>query len=311
MYHKEISEKQSSAWLAAALAAPLAQTASACSWPVVLAVGCICLFTCWGVAKYAVEPGRWLRAVQSGWACVVISELLHWSTYCWPTHQSYRAVPLTLLALAVWTVSGGREKAARAGCVLVWPLALLFGAVFLSGLPEVEMQNLTPAWQMPDAHLITVLLIPALCQNGRSQRNGRLLIGLLLFAIAASVVTAGVLSAAVSGQMRAPVYELSRSLSLLGITKRFESLVAVALTLGYFSTLTCLLRGPGSVCRGKKPVWICAGVSAVLFFSNLRVDSRLLAGGSILLWVVLPVICHWKNNFQKMKKQLDKRRRRW
>lgn len=299
MYHKEITGKQSAAWLAAALAAPLAQTASACSWPVALAVGGICLLTCWGVVKYTTKPDGWVRILQSLWACVILSELLHWSTYCWPAHQSGWAVPLTLLLLALWAAGSGKEKAARVGCVLFWPLALLLGAVLLSGVPDMKLQNLKPVWQMPDAHLITVLLLPALWRPGEGKGNGRMLTGLMLFALTASAVTAGVLSPAVSGGMRAPIYELSRSLSLLGIAERFESLVAAAMTMGYFTVLTYLLSIPKSTWKGKKGLWGCTAFSALLFFSGLRADSRLLAIGSILLWIVLPVVCHWKNNFKK------------
>lgn len=306
MCHKEISEKQFSAWLAATLAAPLAQTASACSWPVALVVGGICLLVCWAVAKYVAEPDRWLKLLQCLWICLIISELLHWSTYCWPTHQSYWAVPLTLFVLGIWTVAGGQEKAARVGCVLFWPLMLLLGAVFLSGIPEVKVENLKPDWQMPDAHLITVMLFPVLCQPGERKEKGGLLTGLMLFALITSVVTTGVLSPAVSSHMKAPVYELSRSLSLLGIAERFESLIAAAMTLGYFSALTFLLSIPKSLQKGKKALWGYGAVSGLLFLSNLRIDSRLLAIGSLLIFVALPVICHWKNNFKKDKKTLDK-----
>lgn len=302
MYHKEITEKQRSAWLAAALAAPLAQTASACSWPAALAVGGMCLLMCWAVGKYITEPDKWLVFAQCLWICVVLSELLHWSAYCWPTHKSRWAAPLTLLLLAAWAVSGGKERAARTGCVLIWPLALLLGAVLLSGIPDVELKNLRLSWQMPDAHLITVMLLPALYSPGERKRSGRLLLGLLLFALLTSVVTAGVLSPSVSSGMHSPVYELSRSLSLFGVAERFESLVAAAMTLGYFSLMTYLLSARETAWKGKRQTWGIAVAGGVLFLSGLRIDSRLLAVGSIMLWVVLPVLCHWKNNFKKSKK---------
>lgn len=299
MYHKEITEKQSSAWLAAALAAPLVQTASGCSWPAALAVGSVCLLTCWALGKYIALPDRWILILQCLWACIIMSELLHWSTYCWPTHKSEWAVPLTLLLLAAWAVNGGRGRAARVGCVLLWPLALLLGAVLLSGIPDVKSQNLKPTWQMPDAHLIMVMLLPALCRPGERKRNGWLLTKLMLFALVTSIVTAGVLSPAVSSNITAPVYELSRSLSLFGIAERFESLIAAAMTLGYFSVLTYLLSIAESAWKGKKGLWGSVVVIGLLFLCNLRADSRILAIGSILIWLVLPVICHWKNNFQK------------
>ena len=143
MSHKEITEKQGSAWLAAALAAPLAQTASGCSWPAVLLMGGACLLICWAIGKYPAKESRWLTILQGIWNCVVISEILHWSVYCWQDPGSTYVVPLILLLLGAWASSGG-ERAARTGCVLLWPVLLLLGAVLLSGVPEMEWRNLKP-----------------------------------------------------------------------------------------------------------------------------------------------------------------------
>lgn len=299
MRHDEMTQKQSAAFLAAALAAPLIQTASACTWPAALAVGSACLLTCWAVTRQTAVPGKWLLWLQWVWACVIASEVLHWSAYCWPSHPDGYGAPLILLLLAGWAASGGRERAARAGCALLWPLALLLGAVLFSGIPEIEAENLKPSWQMPDASLVTVFLFPLLIRPGRGKGNGRILTSLLLIALLTSVVTAGVLSPNVSRGMQAPFYELSRSLSLLGVAERFESLVAAALTIGYFSTISLLLSRQETVGKGKLWVWIGAGLSGLLFLLDIRIDSRLLALGSILTWVILPAVCHLKNNFQK------------
>jgi len=294
-----MTQKQSAAFLAAALAAPLIQTASACTWPAVLTVGSACLLTCWAVGRYIAPPDKWLLWLQWLWACVIASEVLHWSADCWPSHPDGYGAPLILLLLAAWAASGGRERASRAGCALLWPLTLLLGAVLLSGIPEIEVKNLKPSWQMPDAGLVTVFLLPLLLRPGKGKGRGRLLTGLLLAALLTSAVTAGVLSPGVSRGMRAPFYELSRSLSLLGVAERFESLVAAALTIGYFCSLSLLLSQEAAE-KGKLWPWIGAGISGLLFVFDLRMDSHLLALGTILMWVLLPALCRLKNNFTKM-----------
>lgn len=297
MSHRKITEKQASAWLAAAWAAPLAQTASGCGWPSVLLMGGACLLICWAMGKYPTENSRWRNLLQGIWNCAVISEVLRWSVYCWPDTRGTYAVPLVLLLLAAWAVSGG-ERAARTGCVLLWPVTLLLGAVLLSGVPEMTWGRVTPTWQLPNAHLITAALLPALYAGREGKTDNRLLWGGAIFALVTSVVTAGVLSPAVSGKEQAPIYALSRSLSLFGVGKRLESLIAAAMTMGYYVTATFLL----SAGEGGKSVWCMAAVSALLLISGLRIDSRLLALGTILFWVVLPAVSGLKKNFKKVKK---------
>ncbi|MGN0977532.1 MAG: hypothetical protein ACI4PH_05700 [Faecousia sp.] len=305
MSHKEITEKQASAWLGAALAAPLAQTASGCSWSAVLLMGGACLLINWAIGKYPAEKSRWLTILQGIWNCIVISEILHWSAYCWPDPGSTYVVLLILLLLGAWAASR-RERAARTGCVLLWPMLLLLGAVLLSGIPEVEWKHLMPVWQMPDACLITVALIPALYSGRGGKTSGRLLWGVAIFAVVTAMVTAGVLSLTVSGKEQAPIYELSRSLSLFGVGKRLESLIAAAMTMGYYVTVTYLLSAGGNTGGEKRSVWIMAAFSGLLLVGGVRIDSRLLALGTILFWVVLPAVSGLRKNFKKMKKGVDK-----
>ena len=305
MSHKEITEKQESAWLAAAMIAPLAQTASGCTWPAVLLLGGACLLICWALGKYSAESSGWLNILQGIWNCVVISEILHWSVYCWPDQRSAYAVPLTLLLLAAWAASGG-ARAVRSGCVLLWPVVLLLGAVLLSGIPEVQPENLMSGWQIPGAHLITAALIPALSAGRGEKGNSRLLWRAAIFAMATAAITAGVLSSAVSGRERVPIYELSRSLSLFGVGKRLESLIAAAMTMGYYVTVTFLISIGKNAQENQKAVWWVAALSGILLISGLHLDSRLMALGSVLIWVVLPLLSGLEKNFKKRKKGVDK-----
>ncbi len=258
------------------------------------------LLTCRWVSNFITAPGKWLTILQNLWASVIISQTLGWCSFCWPSHLGRFSAPLILLLLAAWAASGGRERTARIGCVLLWPLALLLGAVLLSGIPEAKFENLRPTWHLPDAHLITVMLIPVLCSRDADKAKGKLLSGVLAFALLAAAVTAGILSPYVSSRADSPIYELSRSISLFGVAERFESLTAAAMTLGYFATISYLLSIPGEEEKGKQ--WIYALIAGLLFLSGIPIDSRIIAIGSILLWIVFPAIMSLKNIFQKDEK---------
>lgn len=294
------SEKQSAAWLAAAVAAPLAQTASGCTWLAAGPVALACMLLAWGARRCPGEDSRWLSMAQGLWNCVVLASLLPWSSLCWPGLEGTWAIPWVLLALAAWAC-GSDGRAVRSGCVLLWPVALLLGAVLLSGVGDLQWEHLAPTWQMPDAWLIPVALLPALGRGGSPGR--KFWWGMAGYVLAVAVVTAGVLSPEGSAQAASPIYALSRSIRLLGIAARFESLVAVAMTCGYFVTAAYLLTNGG---RGTQKGWTWGGaaLTAVLLLAGVRLDSRLAAVGSALLWALLPALVRW---WKKKSKKLEKR----
>lgn len=297
MNTNRVSERQGHLWLAASMAAPLAKAASGCSWPAVLAMGAVTLLIERWLTRYRAEPKPWQEILQSLWASVVISEMLHWCGECWPTSGDARAVALILLALCIWLACKGRSVTARAGCTLIWPVGLLLGLILFSAATEIKAENLMPIWQMPCAHLVTVLLITTLYTGRGEKRSGGVSVGLICFSLAVSVITAGVLSNHVSGG--AGLYELSRSISFFGVSQRLESVAAVGMTLGYFGGIGYLLSIPEETTNRSRMVLAYGALAGLLFLANIRFDSRIIAIGSVLLWVVLPSICSVKNIFQK------------
>ena len=287
------------------MTAPLAQTASACSWPAVLLIGAICLGICLGLEWIQAQSSAWLAVVQWFWLSLVLAEFLHWIMYCWPERESYHAVPLTLLALAAWLAGKGEEEASRAGSAILWLLALLFGAVLLSAGKEIRLENLQPVWRMENAHLITALLIPAmgisLKEKGACGKGTVLVMGLLL-----SIVATGVMTVSAAEKADCAFYELSRSIRLLGVADRFESLVAAGMTLGYFVLLSYLLstcaQGAEQIKQGKGSwgVWSNAALTALWFVWGFRFSSTVLALGTILTWVILPALNCVQRKLQKM-----------
>ena len=128
-----------------------------------------------------------------------------------------------------------------------------------------------------------------------------------LLGLSVSVVTSGVLSLGFIVRCEAPFYEMSRSISLLGVGNRFESLAATGLTMGYFVLMTLLLKATAEAWeqnrRAKYGLWISGIFAGFVFVSGMRINSRLLAAGTMAVWVVLPMLESAVRRIQKQTKQ--------
>ncbi len=299
MNHNDISERGERRWIAAAGLVPLLQAASRGSWLTVLVTCGGILLLCRWLLKFPVEPPKWLLTLQSVWICLIVSELLHWSGYCWTEHRNAYGAPLILLTLSVWLSAGGTKQAQRIGNVLLWPVLVMLGAVLLAAVPSVRFENLLPSWKMPDAYFISMLLVFLLHRKQEGSNRTKQELGIGAIAVAVAAAAGGVLSGEVSGSIEAPIYELGRSVGLFGGVERFESLVAVAMTIGYFVSISYLLLRSKDALPGKGANWAGAGASAALYLSGIRVDSRVMAIGCVVLWVAVPAALDFKKIFQK------------
>lgn len=286
--------------------APVIQAASNCSWVSALVIGFLCAVILCGMQSLhagAVKTKLFL-GIQWLWMLLIVSEFLHWIMLCWPNYGNYHVAPLLVLALAAYSLGKGRESACRVAGVLFWVVALLLGAVLFSGLREIEPENLKPRWKMQTAYYVVVMLIPAMAPEKESDtiqwKNA-------IFGTLVSVITTGVLSLAYIEKTKAPFYEMARAMSILGTAERFESLVAAGMTLGYFVLITLLLRSTANAWENRKNrkvgIWVSAAFIALVFISGMRMNSRLLAVGTVLVWVVLPVLEKIARN---IKKPIDK-----
>lgn len=277
-------------WYIAALLAPVTHAASALSWPAALGIGAASLLgkcSRWGYG--------WLLTAQKLWAAVMAGIVLRWSAYYWEGMTFARITPLVLLALALWTgtVPG---KARRIGCVLIWPMVLLLGAVLLPGVSEIKPAFLKPDWKLPELTLLAILLIPSNCGRG-------LVCKMSLTAVVVSVITVGVLSSKVSASVNSGIYELSRSIGLLGVAERFESLVAAAMTLGFYCCVTYLLEKR----EESEPAWGYGGIAALVYLIGIPLPGWFLMVGSAFLWLLLPILQMNEKTLEKRRKKLDKR----
>ena len=266
---------------------PLAQTAGATPWQLTVVIGAVCITLCWAVERYCREPSQRLSQLQKIPVVLLAVKAMEWTGLCWPQEEKGH-IALILLTLAAWTGTQGREEAAAGA--LRHLIRILVGIVLLSGLREISLENLKPQWLPPDPTLAAVLLVPAIC------RRKEACVRAWLTAVTYSIFTQGILSAEVAQGVPAPFWELGRSMSLLGTTERFESLIAVALTLGYYGFLSHLMA------RGRW-LWL---PTVVLYLSGASADGALITLAALVFWVFLPLSEALKNNLRNMKKGVDK-----
>ena len=302
-------ERNKTAWFLTALAVPVMQAASGCSWLTAAALGILCLGVCAGLEAMDVPETKWLSAVQWIWMTVVLSAALEWALYCWLSDSP--VIPGTLLLLAAWTAAGGEEQSLRAGNLLRFFLIALLGAVLLSGLWDIRGENLRPNWRMDNADLVTVLLLPAVgvCLGGKGAGSK---LFLLVLTIAVSVVVTGVLSGPFAAAQNSAMYELSKSVRLLGVAERFESLAAAGMTLGYyvFACWSLTLCGRwGKTVTGTEtagPVWLTAAASFAGFFLKWPKTGSFVPAGTVIMFVFAPLTAAMIGKWKKRKKNLKK-----
>lgn len=303
----EKREKNKTAWFLTALAVPVMQAASGCSWLTVAALGGLCLGVCAGVEAFGVPESKWLCGLKWAWMTVILSMGLRWSLYCWTTGSWL--IPGTLLLLAGWTAAGGEERSMRAGNLMRFFLIALLGAVLLSGGWDVKVENLWPDWRLDNADLVTVLLLPAAgaCLGGKGTGPK---LALLVLAIGVSVVVTGVLSGAYAAVQTSAFFELSKCVRLFGVAERFESLAAAGMTLGYYIfACWCLnLCGEWSrVVTGEERKWpICLTVVTAFlgFFVKWKKMGYFVPIGTVIVFVLAPLAAALIRIFVERKKNL-------
>lgn len=298
-----MSKMKNNRWLPTAMIAPLIQASSNCSWVAALAIGLLCLIIQCGMEKLEVnsEKTRILSAIQWLWMLLIVSEFLHWIMLYWPESTNYHAAPLIVLALAAYTVKKNGQHASAIAGVLFWILIVMLGAVLLSGIKQIKPINLKPVWKMQTAYYVVVLLIPVMISEISAKWK------LPASGAVVAMITGGVMSLDLMEKMNAPFYEMSKTLTLFGIGQRYESLVASGMTMGYYVLMTLLLQisvdAWGQEKHKNTGLWISTVFAGMVFLSGMRMNSRLLAGGTLCIWVIFPV---FEKITKKMKKPLDK-----
>lgn len=302
-------EKNKRIWFLTALAVPVLQAASGCSWLTALGLGILCLGISLGLESLGVPEVKWLLGIQWVWMIVILSAVLGWSVDCWSMDSL--VVPGTLLLLAAWSASSGEEQCMRAGNILRFFIVALLGAVLLSGLWDIKTGNLRPNWRMDNTDLVTVLLLPA-AGMGMGGKGAGQKIFLMALTLASSTIVTGVLSGPYAAEQTSAFYELSKSVRLLGTAERFESLAAAGMTLGYYVfagwSLSLCGRWAEAVTKKKTSwmVWVSAAAAFVGFYIKWQKNNIFIPLGTVIVFVFVPLAAALINKWGKRKKNLEK-----
>lgn len=300
------------AWLFTSMSGPLAQSVGSVPWPVVLLTGSVCLGAAWYVSRNSVAPGKLFCVTEYLWILCVLGAMVRWIGGSWPAGNVYPAVPMVLLALAAVSACRGEGPSAGAGSVLFWLVALVFAAVFIAGIREVDVSMLAPTEGTVSGNLAVVFLLPAASMflpAMRRKLSPAWLVSSTVFGTVLAAMIAGSLSPTVAKSAGAPLYQWVRGLGRFGTLERFEAIVAVALTIGWFSVLSYIMCVAGSLAEEYKSGWYRSGVwiCAILTGSGMCLDwcisAPVLAIGCAIMWIGLPLggSLRVKINFKKFK----------
>lgn len=314
MFNKEVAGRQLWTMVIVALTAPLAQTVSGVSWPVVLVTGAACGFVCFAVLKLGEAKTEWSKGfclLQWVWLVIVLSQLSIHAANAWPTGDTMPVVPLILLGLSAWAACGGVSRSSRAVCAGAWITAFLFAVVLGAGATSVKTANLPAQWRFPQAMGIVVFLIPCilLIRPDPKQKCACPIAGILLLGVIFAAWTTGILSPKIAAQYENPFYEAGKSIRLSGSIERLESLISSALTISWFALMSLFLSICGENFSGmhkggeKGGALIAAGLTALLVMCKMHIQDEILAGGSLIFWVFLPLITLGVDHVKKSKKR--------
>lgn len=298
MFREKIAVKRLNAWVFAATVPVLIRLLSGSGWVsagvvTVLAAAAVAL-----VSRRRAEPAKWQCPFLIIYVICLLSSLLSVAAEAWPAGNTGPVVWMILLLLAAWSAQKGPLAASAVGAVLFWVVLIAYGLLFAAGVKDLEAKWLMPQWKMPQPLALAVLLAaPGSAMLAQQGRSCSLSFKLPAVAItAAAVLTVGVLSPGVAAQKADAFYEMSRSVSIIGISHRLEPLTSAAMTVGWFALMTLLLTQCGVLTEkmfgagGKAGVWIAPVLAAGLALCGLHISGWILLAAGTVFWVLLPVL---------------------
>ncbi len=295
-------------WATCGASSLLLMGAGAEPWPVVLLAGVVCTaitFLLWRMKK--TEESRLFWILQWCWAEFMMGMILKQTGECWNLNGNGKAwIPVVLMILAY--SAAGRKQPGNVGALLWRITALLYVPILAVGLwgihPQrigfhVEVKRINP-------YLMTGFLLPwagGILHRTEEGKSSRYLLMLMALATTASVITAGTLSLKAAENYKNGFYEAVRGMRIAGVTERFESLLSVGMTIGWFCALSLLaaivwqareklkLHDKAKVAEIVIPLVIMWGIN------EKNVEFSWI--GSVAIWGIVPILSRLK---QKRKK---------
>lgn len=301
MSRTEIGSRRMGLWVVLGVAAMLCHYGGGGYFATVLAAGAIlplCLLFRDGFHRM----GKVVSFLEWIWAMAVLGNFLPHAGSYWPGNASEIVVALALLAMAA--LAGGGEKAARAVNVLFWLWVLMIVPIALAAIGKIEPEWLAPVPGEWSAGLIVALLLPTLTSAlvPEGSGKGKTVLTVAAIAVAAAAIMQGMLSPAVAGAVKAPLYELGRGLANGG----YEILASVAATLGWYGFASLLFESAVKIAEqiglnGKTGRIITFLPPSCWILMGLRLNGKAAIVGCLVGWILMPML-HQKIKSEKGEK---------
>jgi len=301
LYRETVTSKQMGGWFATAFCPVAVQLAAGRSLSTVVVAGVLSLLAACAVWRWG-RFGRWTSVPALLLLIASAGQLLEGAAQVWPGN-SYPAVPLILLALAVWGAMKGAQAAARVGCVLFWGVIISYLLVFGAALGDVRWEWTGKATSSGKEFVVLVMLFPLGRVVLRERKCDWRLALPAGAAVAGNVLTAGVLGIGAT----LGFYEMVKSIDLLGTLKHFEALIYAGATLGWYGLCSWLLSISGGLGEmiGGNGRWcpaVTAGGITIWMLLKLHIGVGLLVVLTAVFWVLIPILAQALESVKKLKK---------
>lgn len=302
--------RQLAATVLAGLSVPLTLLGARLHWRwVLVAVLFAAIYYCMLYRKTAEKPlteltvsvygtaGKRMLGLIAVWLVWLAGYLADKSALSFPQTAGLPLTGLAVLALAAWAAKDGIRTVVRCGTILLLLLAVLYATVLTFSTPQVRTKWLSPAGDWTQAvFFFPLLTLPTLVLYFKPEPDGTSLIPWLtagaVLTLAASVITAGCLSAPVAAREMS-FYTLARSVSLFGTVLRFEALISAACLAGFFCLIGFVLCTAREILMflewKREMLWIflLAVLAAVL---SSRLSPSFFSAGAGIFCAVFPLI---------------------
>lgn len=300
MYREALAVRKLKLWLAA-LCPVAVQLAATADWWKSGAVTLLGLAVVWAVWRWGKFSG-WASLCGAAILVLYFGQILQGAAQVWKGN-SYPAVPLFLLALAVWSVWKGAKAAACVGCVLFWVVLLIYPLVYGAAIRDVRWE-----WTKEGGNigweLWLLLLAPAMGKLLLNEKKtGALPLITVVLTTLSGLLTAGILGSACDKGF----YEMVRAIDLLGVVKHFEALISAAATLGWFAlaSFTLTICGAAGEMLGRSGRLFLLGgalLTMVWMLCKITISGWILLLNAAIFWALIPVLTQWIDGIKKRKK---------
>jgi len=280
-------------WLAVAVIAPVGSLYVG-NWLTALALIIACGSVAWLTVKFGkADNGKLLAGLQCLWLGLLIGKLMPHSLTCWESDS--HIIPAALLILAAFGAMHGAERASRVAAVLFGGVIFIVGIILLVGSKNLRINWLMPKLEWVNYDLIPIFLLPCLAGLYQRKREGKICAAIAVPGGVLPLLLGGCLSPQVAAGAINPLYEYSKSVKLFGVAERVEVLVSCAITASWFCLFAWLLTAAGQFVENAKKesrrwgVWGCAAVAVAVYLCNMPISGEMLALGSLLFWVAIPL----------------------